>query len=71
MSGRLVRPEWSDERVVAEISLHAGGFMALLLMGRERGLSVERLAELTRLKPATVEALLADWPVDAVLAART
>ncbi|MDP5182146.1 hypothetical protein QOZ88_05815 [Blastococcus sp. BMG 814] len=65
-----LRPEWADERVVAEISLQAGGFMALLLMGRERGLTVEQLAELTRLRPETVTALLTDWPIDAVLAAK-
>lgn len=70
MSESLIRPDLSDDQVVIEISLHAGAFMALLFMGRQRGLPVERLAELTHLAPDTLTAVLADWPVDAVLAAR-
>ena len=67
----LIRPAWSDEKVAIAIALYAGGFAAVLAMGRERGLSVERLAQLTRLTPETVTAVLNDWPVDAARAART
>lgn len=64
------RADLSDTELAATTSFHAGEVLGLLLLNRSRGVTVERLAELTRLSPGTLALVLADWHVDEALAAR-